>query len=78
VRKVPRRASLQYASTEGIQAEQSTPLALVYKGAFLVGERVYVIKDGSQAGKVALPLKPPMLIVTGEGLCSILTHLGCP
>jgi hypothetical protein len=54
VRKVPRRASLQYASTEGIQAEQSTPLALVYKGAFLVGERVYVIKDGSQAGKVAL------------------------
>jgi hypothetical protein len=23
-------------------------------------------------------LKLPMLIVTGEGLCSILTHLGCP
>jgi hypothetical protein len=23
-------------------------------------------------------LRLPMLIVTGEGLCSILTHLGCP
>jgi hypothetical protein len=23
-------------------------------------------------------LKLPVLIVTGEGLCSILTHLGCP
>ena len=27
---------------------------------------------------VRASLKLPMLIVTGEGLCSILTHLGCP
>jgi hypothetical protein len=31
---------------------------------------------GGRAGTYSLKL--PMLIVTGEGLCSILTHLGCP
>jgi hypothetical protein len=29
-------------------------------------------------GKYLDSLKLPMLIVTGEGLCSILTHLRCP
>jgi hypothetical protein len=50
---VPRRASLTYASLNGIQAEQTTPLSLVYKGTFVVGDRVTVVKDGTQYGKCA-------------------------
>jgi hypothetical protein len=34
--------------------------------------------DGMHEILAKVRLKLPMLIVTGEGLCSVLTHLGCP
>jgi hypothetical protein len=44
-----------------------------------VGPRSYEWPIFAAVALVELcPLKLPMLIVTGEGLCSIPTHLGCP